>query len=195
MRRCLYLLLALAAVTLASGASPSRATATSDPPVVEFSTEATVWSTTVPALFDDTFLVPGSGTISQLSIRHHGASPARLTITLSDDPTDPAGQVLRRWASVSIDDQPVRAGQTWSGPIIDPGGTTRVDVEVSLSPTAPPTTRARTAQVLADITLTATSHPRGELPDTGTALGTLTALAALAIILGTALRAHASRPK
>jgi hypothetical protein len=203
--RTLRILLAAALVLLgaplsASAADVTRGSAESDPhdTTVELSLDAVTWSEQAPPLFSHARLVPGQSASAQLWIRHHGSSPATLSVTAAS-PVG-SGGALAEWLTLHVQGTRLAPGQTWQGLTANPGEAIAIPIEVVLAADAPEPVRGRSADVLSHLTVRAT--PRhdgpppdnpGRLPDTGAVVVPLVVVAAVLLILGAAARRFAPR--
>ena len=140
---------AVAVVTVVGMTAVARADANQS---LEFSSDGERWSYHAPALFPGAAIVPNTHITSTVWVRHHGASSARIEVSVADDAADPGGAELREWLTVTINRDVTAPGETWRGPIAEPGDAVAISIRVAFDPEAPESTRRHAADVLTHLT-------------------------------------------
>lgn len=160
---------------------------------VQFSLDTATWSDRSPALFAHERLLPGRSVSTQLWVRHHGPSPASLSITAASPAA--TGEELAEWLTLRVAGTPLAPGQSWQGPTAAPGEAVAVPIEVALASDAPEDVRGQAADILSHLTVRATpghdappSAAPGPLPATGAVVAPLVVVAAVLLALGSAAR-------
>src|SRR5690625_1323066 len=159
---CAVLSMLLTVLMLATAvlASPTASAATS--PRVDFSADRNTWTERPDPLFSDSVLTPGADTTASLWVRHNGPSVARLSVAAGDED-------LARWFSMQVNEDALAPGETWLGPLLEPGDPIRLEFHVSLDADAPISVRNRTAHLLSHLSIRAvpgdeTKPPTPETP-------------------------------
>jgi len=127
--------------------APSAASAATSPRM-DFSADGRNWTERPDPLFNDSVLTPGAGTTASLWVRHHGPDLARLSVAAADED-------LARWFNVQVNEGVLAPGETWLGPVLEPGDPFRLEFHVSLDAGAPMSVRNRTAHLLSHLSIRA----------------------------------------
>ncbi|MDM7854393.1 hypothetical protein [Cellulomonas alba] len=142
---------ALVVTTVSVAAQPSSASASSG---IELSPDGATWGTTLAgALFGTpTHLVPGDVVAASLWVRNASTTTARVELRA------PAGIGAHDGSfagdlRLTVDGRTLGGGSTWDGPVLAPGGATRVPLVVTYVATAGSSGLLQAASVLDSVSL------------------------------------------